>query len=839
MRAHVDSHQYLALTESWELTETAPGKATNPSALEGAMWRPAQVPGTVESAVPEIQRLGRGDVDASEWWYRCHFDLPTPSKHPLALDFEGLATQAEIWLNGQRLFSSDNMFQSHRVEVAELLHGQNWLYLRFGSLADALAVRRARPRWRTRLVEHQQLRWHRTTLLGRMPAWSPPIKPVGPWKPVTLEEERGLQVVRASLRSSLDGDDGRVGVDLRLHVEDGRRLEAPRLCVGTRQAPLSCEAEGPDLHLRGELRLPKVARWWPHTHGSQPLHDVRVEVTLDGLPVSISLGRTGFRTLTVDSAGRFALAVNETEVFCRGVCWTPLDMATLLVSPVRYRVALEELRAAGMNMIRVGGTMVYEADAFYDLCDELGILVWQDFMFANMDYPIDDPGFAASVETEARQLLSRFEGRPCIAMLCGSSEGEQQAAMVGQLEPAWSNAFFRERLPAVCKSQLPDVPYCTSSPSGPGDSLPFRVKNGPAHYYGVGAYLRPLEDARRADVGFASECLAFSNVPEEPTVALLLDEGAGVHQSLLWKSRVPRDGGSSWDFEDVRDHYLELLFRLDSRELRARDPDRYLALGRVTTGEVMANVLSEWRRQESRCAGALIWFYRDLWPGAGWGLIDSTGLPKAAYYYVKRVLQPLSLLISDEGLDGLHLHAINETEATRETRLSVTLYRGEVVVAQATRPLPLSPRSTIELDAEGLLGRFVDIGYAYRFGPPAHDLVVASLHDASSEDLLAEAFHFPHGLPSSQAEDPGLSATLTAAADGSLIATLRTERLAQAVAFGGDVRAEDSYFHLAPGATRAVRLRLTGAARPRASLRALNCRSSLRLELPVPNEAPP
>jgi beta-mannosidase len=201
-------------------------------------------------------------------------------------------------------------------------------------------------------------------------------------------------------------------------------------------------------------------------------------------------------------------------------------------------------------------------------------------------------------------------------------------------------------------------------------------------------------------------------------------------------------------------------------------------------------------------------------------------------------MQPLSLFVSDEGMNGLHLHAVNETDTLRESRVAVALYRGELVVAQASLEVPLPSRGTVELDVEGILGRFADVGYAYRFGPPGHDLVAASLLDARSGERLAEAFHLPLGLPSTQTEEIGLSATVTPEADGSLIATLRTRKFAQSVAFSGDVRAEDNYFHLAPGASRAVRLRLTETAMPRVGLRALNCLTSMKLQLPEPAEAP-
>jgi len=256
-----------------------------------------------------------------------------------------------------------------------------------------------------------------------------------------------------------------------------------------------------------------------------------------------------------------------------------------------------------------------------------------DFMFANMDYPADDPDFASSVTVEVTQMLERLQSRPSLAVLCGNSEAAQQAAMSGAAREHWSPALFETTLAGHAREYLPDVPYCPSSTHG-GD-FPFSASQGVTSYYGVGAYLRAPTDARHAELKFASECLAFANVPEMETLERGTERVLHFNQPR-WKERVPRDLGAGWDFDDVRDHYLERLFRLQVASLRYSDQDRYLRLSRVTSGEAMAGAFAEWRRTRSVCGGALLLFLRDLWPGAGWGIIDSTGpaqstvLPAAA-----------------------------------------------------------------------------------------------------------------------------------------------------------------------------------------------------------------
>jgi beta-mannosidase len=424
-------------------------------------------------------------------------------------------------------------------------------------------------------------------------------------------------------------------------------------------------------------------------------------------------------------------------------------------------------------------------------------------MFANMDYPATDPAFVASVSREAEEVLARLRRHPSLALVCGNSEVEQQAAMLGLDRELWSNAIFRELLPARCAAGAPGVPYWPASPGG--GALPFHVNAGVAHYYGVGAYLRPLDDARRSGVRFTSECLGFSNVPEPRAVEALLPNGEAPYHHPRWKARVPRDHGTGWDFEDVRDHYLAELFAVDPMRLRYADKDRYLALSRVVTGEVMARTIGEWRRAGSVCRGALVWFYQDLWLGAGWGVIDSDARPKAAYFALKRAMQPVAVAITDEGANGLHIHLANDRAADLHAELTLSLVRdGATVVASATAAVHVLARSAAVVGADALLASFHDSAYAYRFGPPGHDVAIATLR-ASDGRLLSEACHFPLGLPTVKSGGMYLSGYASRIAEGVIEITLRAERFAQSVALDtGDFVPEDNYFHMAPGSERII-----------------------------------
>lgn len=819
--------QHLAwLHEGWRCARTPPGACADPHALDAAPleWHAATVPGTVASALHADLDLP-GAYDADDWWYRVRFDAPRDPQRRYRLRFDGLATLADVWLNGTPILASRNMFVGQRVDVTAILEEHNELVIRFAALDAALAVKRPRPRWRTALVSHQNLRWFRTTLVGRIPGWTPAVTPVGPWGPVALEAVDRAELATLSLRTWADGTIGHVKLDAAIDVLDGHRIDAARLRLDDAQHALAVEARSGGVAITGELELPDVALWWPHTHGTPRLAACRLEVRLDGEWIAAHCGAVGFRALALDTTdGQVRFRINGVPVFCRGACWTPLDVRAIRASPEALRQALEMARDAGINMIRVGGTMAYESEAFYRLCDELGILVWQDFMFANMDYPVWDPAFRAEAEAEVRYQLARLHRHACIAAYCGGSEIAQQAAMLGLPADQWSNDFFAEALPRAIAQQHPGIPYFPSTPWG--GALPFHVATGVSHYYGVGAYRRPLADVKGARVKFATECLAFANVPDPSTTALVVGTPTPPPHHPKWKAHTPRDTGAGWDFEDIRDHYLRALFRVDPVALRSQDLARYYALSRVASGEAMRRTFAEWRAPASECGGALVWFNRDFWPGAGWGIVDSTGRPKAAWWYLKRAWAPRSVHFTDEGLDGLAIHVVNESDAPWTVALELDLLRhGQRTSDGARREVRVPARGASSLSADALVGYFCDPTAAYRFGPAKHDVIAVRLRDPASGDVLAEDFHFPAGLDLPRQANVQLDARAAWLASGEVELRLRTDTFLQAVAIECEgFRPDDDYFHLAPGIDKRVRLvPLEGAPRRfRADLEALN-----------------
>ncbi|AOF91117.1 glycoside hydrolase family 2 protein [Sinorhizobium sp. RAC02] len=788
-----------ALSTGWRMALTAANAAADPAALQDLSdVLDAPVPGTVAGA---LERAGRFDrtapepLDHLDAWYV--LDLSGDEPGDAVLHFDGLATITEIWWNGALVLSSDSMFVRHALPVT--LTGNDRLALCFRALKPHLEKRGPRARWRPQMITPQGLRLVRTTLLGRMPGWCPEVHAAGPWRPVRLS--RPTPAIASDIRLSA-----------RLHENGKGQLEIGFTLDGATAPMVECAGVAVEAIANGErsfsasLTIPDVEAWWPRTHGTPALHDISLVV--DG--VRQKLGRTGFRRIEIDRGadGRdFALRVNGTKIFCRGAVWTTADIVDLPGTRDRYAPLLKLAADANMNMLRIGGTMVYETPDFFALCDEFGLMVWQDFQFANFDYPANDPAFVENVRTEVAQFLDATAASPSLAVLCGGSEIDQQAAMLGLPETAWAGPLTLDILPALVAAHRPDVPYVENSPVG--GAMPFSPNVGVTHYYGVGAYCRPLEDARRAEVRFATESLAFANVPEQQTLDAHLPVPP-VHDPR-WKARVPRDRGASWDFEDVRDHYLGLLYGHDPARLRREEPARYLDLSRAVVAEVMEATFAEWRREKSTCNGALVWTFQDLLPGAGWGIVDATGLPKSAWHALRRAFRPVQVMLSDEGTNGLDVHAINDSAREQSLTLELSCLRhGRQPVVSGRREITLAPHSAQTMPATALFGAFFDTTYAFRFGPPSHDVTVGRLIDAAGT-VVADAFHFPRGRAEAMTS-PAISATLLESLEGWSL-ELSTDRFAQSVAIDVDgFLPSDNWFHLAPGGVKTIRLMpLTGA----------------------------
>lgn len=826
-----------SLNKNWSFFRSSPNQYTEPADydINNINISEAIVPGTIAMAVngtspqcwsPDI------DYDDYDWWYQHKFEVKkTDSEQKKYLCFDGLATLCDIWLNDEKILTTNNMFRAYRVEISQLLRKSNNLVLVFRSVTHNLKEKRPRPKWKTKLVENQQMRWIRSTVLGHVSAWTPPIKAVGPWKNIYIETSSGFETHNLQIVTKFEKNIAKL--DLKTELIHNEAIDKAEIIIDNTIYPLSITQNKNSSLLECNISLDSLKPWMPHTHGHAQLYKCEVIVSANKNQVTIDQRDIGFKSsnFKIDDS-QSALFINEQLIFCRGTCWTVSDYLSLNASFEDLKKHLTLLRDAGLNMIRVGGTMIYESDDFYKICDHLGIMVWQDFMFASMDYPVDNNSFLENIEAEVDYQIKRLSKHVCISTYCGNTDIEAQAAMSGIPEESWSNSFFLKFIPEKCKRFHPGIPYLASSPTG--GPLPFHLSNGVTHYWGVGAYMHTLPDSDMTRVRFASEGMGLSHIPEDETIEQCTGKNTHFPFHNEWASRIPRDLSAGWDFESIRDNYLEQLFNIDPLSLRRQNIEKYIELSRVVSGEVITQVFQHWRSTNSQCNGGLIWFNRDFWPSAGFGLIDSNNHPKAAYFQLKNIWGNQLVILTNEGLDGAYISLINETSEQLTGEIEVILLKdNETVVAQATKEVNISANDKQKHSVDKILQRFYDTGYAYKFGQPQFDIMICRLKN-QSQSLIHEAFMFIGGYNIKPADNAVISATAKQIEQETLSLTIVSDQFLQFVRITArDYQAEDNYFHLSPNSEKTIILNKISSddKKFRGHIEATNINNSIKIKL--------
>jgi beta-mannosidase len=808
--------QMLLLSNDWSLFKTSPNQYSSPEefTLSEQSILSAKVPSTVAMALNNEESdcwTPPFDYDDFDWWYHYDFnsldEIKIQTNSINRLCFDGLATLCDIWLNGNLILSTDNMFRSYSIDLENKLNGSDELFLVFRSISENLNRKRPRPRWKTKLVENQQMRWIRSTVLGHVSVWTPPIKCIGPWKGIYLETIKNITIAKLDVITSVIENDAVINVntDLKL-LNDNEKVTKAEIIINQQTYQLEIEQKKSLCNISTKQILSDIEFWWPHTHGTPNLYEYEVIVQTTNGNYKLDAGKLGFKSVEFNiTAKKSELQINKQLIFCRGTCWTVSDYLSLNADKAELTKILRLMRDSGLNMVRVGGTMVYESDHFYQLCDELGIMVWQDFMFASMDYPIEDDNFFANVKAEINQQLNRFNRHVSITTYCGNTDVEAQAAMYGMPKELWSNELFSNFLPDQCRDKHPDIPYLASSPTG--GVLPFHLSSGVTHYWGIGAYMHEAKDADMTRVRFASEGMGLSHIPEDETIVECIGKNSLYPYNNEWIKRIPRDLGAGWDFDDVRDYYLNQIFDVDPIKVRRHHVQRYIELSRVITGEMLAQVFQFWRSFDSQCNGGLIWFNRDFWPCAGFGIIDSNNRPKPAYYQLKRVWSNQTAILKNEGLDGVSATVINETNNELDGSLEIELIKGnQTSLIKVSEEINLKAHSKLSLNVDKILGRFYDTGYAYQFGEPQFDIMACRLIKSDGTEV-SENFLFPHSQSLPKLQNAQIIAHAKQVDQDTIELTITSDRFLQFVRIvSKGYRAEDNYFHLSPEREKRIRL---------------------------------
>ena len=657
------------LHAGWHFRQADPALslAENFRAADG--WTAATVPGTVYQDLIASGRIpdpfiGRNEeqvqwVAEAAWCYRLVFDVATDERRAqMALVFEGLDTFAQVWLNGELILSSDNMFVPARVDVGACLRdGRNELWLHFDS-----ALQRGRA-----LEAHHGKRalWNgdASRLYVRKAGyhygwdWGPTLLTAGPWKPVLLHASNlriadvyspvwladDLSCARVDVHTVLDGA-LHAGARLR------HRLLDPRGALVTQhEAPAAHDSSA-------SLPVPAPELWWPVGHGAQPLYTLHTELLHGDALVATQQRRLGLRRLRLvqqpvaGEAGRsFHFQVNGRDVFAGGANWIPDDNLLNRITPARYRERVAQAASANMTMLRVWGGGIYEDEAFYDACDELGVLVWQDFLFACGLYPAH-PAYLASVDAEARAAVRRLRHRASLAIWCGNNEDYTLAETVGVYGPGKdlarfdARAIYEELLPTLCNELDPGRPYWPGSPYSSTTEGQLNSQDptlGDRHSWEVWHQLMlPYEQYAKVGARFVSEF----GMQSHPSLAVLQqaipsDECFAGSRTLQWHNKANSIVGADG-------HRRLAVYAADTLRAPATlEAEVYST--QFVQAEAMRHAFEAFRRRWQRsgaraCGGALVWQLNDCWPVTSWALIDSGGHAKPAWYAVRRALAPLA-----------------------------------------------------------------------------------------------------------------------------------------------------------------------------------------------------
>jgi len=822
------------------------GKATQPILTNWRFrqagkdnWQPATVPGCVHTdllATKQIEdplyrdnELKQQWIGKTDWDYETTFEV-TPAllqRQHLELVFKGLDTYADVTLNGTPLLHTDNMFREWRAEAKPLLKaGANRLLVHLRSPLNEVANLPGKYGYNLFAINDEQAMGYvgdkgpvLSPYTRKAPYhygwdWGPRFIGAGIWQPVQLEGWDAAKITDFHVvQRALSAQAARLG--LVVEVEGAATASGP--------ATLVLETTGPDgeagprleqavtlqpgrHEVVADVQLPSPQLWYPAGYGAQPLYTFRARLAQNGRPLDAARTRTGLRTLALrrekDTYGKsFEFVVNGIPIFAKGVNWIPADIFETRVTPRRYHQLLQAAKDCNMNMVRVWGGGIYENQYFYDTCDEMGLLVWQDFLFACSFYP-GNPEFTDNVRQELTYQVRRLRDHPSIAIWVGNNENEVAWQQWGVPEKmgshkleVWSNylQLYRDLIPTVLQQNDPSRPYWSSSPSADFEDMAGSQTNGDMHYWDVWGGTAPISDYEKQIPRFMSE-YGFQSFPELKSVQQFTQPGDQDIASPVMKEHQRSAVGNP--------RLKEYLLR-DYRE--PKDFASFLYVSQVLQAQAIKLSAEHLRRSRPRTMGSMYWQLDDCWGVASWSSIDYYGRWKALQYYAKRFYSPVLVSPHEEG-DNVRFYVVSDRTAAFPASLQVRLldFKGKVLAKQtaALQVEPLTSKVYFAIPKVKLLGSH-----------DAKQVVLSCALTAGGQALSTNTYYFarPKDMALPKAS---IAATWQQATDSTYQVTLRSKGLAREVWLSlaqGDGFFEDNYFDLLPGETKTLTFKSEGA----------------------------
>ena len=692
-------------------------------------WFPATVPGCVhldlmknkiiEDPYFQLNESKVQWIDKKDWIYQKEFFLNEAINYQNhEIIFEGLDTYASVYLNDNLILKSNNMHRTHIADVKPFLKtGKNTLRVVLESpikkgleLYNALGY--TIPVSANDQAEKGQVEGgKRVNVFTRKAAyhygwdWGPRLVTSGIWRPITLRSWNKCKIKDFNIKYSLDSS---AMVSTNLLIESTVDQEPAKITITLND---SIVVNKDFKLLIGEQNIishfsidhPKL--WWPNGIGEQYLYDIKAQVTLKDNRVFANQ-KQGIRTIVLEvqdstKSPNFFFKVNGYPVFSKGVNYVPQDIFLPRVSTKDYQKLLSAAANANMNMIRVWGGGIYEDDRFYELCDSLGLMVWQDFMFACAMYP-GDSSFLENVRLEAIDNYNRIKKHTSIALWCGNNENlaawkrwgweataiKEQSALIA--DKIWHNydTLFHHILPKVVRDYHPEhghskntnaTNYWASSPSAsPG--IPESYKTGDTHYWGVWWGKEPFENFNSKISPFMSE-YGFQSFPEYASFMRFATLSDTNMYSEVMKSHQRSSIGNA-----TIEEYMDREFKTP------KNFESLLYVSQLLQADGIRTAIEAHRRNKATCMGSLYWQLNDCWPGASWSSIDYYGKWKALHYNVQNAFKPI--IISHEFIDSnLKIYLISDLKESFSGEIQITYFpfKGDSCLKKWTKKVYLNP----------------------------------------------------------------------------------------------------------------------------------------------------